>query len=285
MNNFTAIIGCGPAGAACAIQMKRSGLDPVVYEENEIGGTIRLAHQVENYPGFPFGVSGSRLASLIQEACNRWQITVIPEKVLSLKRHGELLRVCTNGSAEDYSRVIVATGTRPKRLNGVSIDEGAREKVIYNILEVKDRRYEKVGILGGGEVAMDYAMHLSTSTEVHVFYRGKRPRSIPLLYDRAREYGILFHETGRLESVRAADDQLELVFESGSFNVNALLPSIGREPTLDFIAGDLLASREKMREQNKLLFIGDVINGPYRQVAIAAGDGLRLAMEMYVRWK
>jgi len=284
MDNPIALIGCGPAGSACAVQLKRSGLEPVVYEHQEAGGTIRMAHLVENYPGFPGGITGESLASLFRASLEEWGVSIIRKKVESLSQRGDVFSVSTADAAADYRCIVVATGTRPRKLGGISVDPRVQGKIMYDVLAVKESGFGKVGILGGGDVAMDYAIHLSVKSEVHVFHRSGEPAALPLLTDRAREAGITLHETGPLESVRPAGSALELVFENGRFVVEALLPSIGREPVTDFIEPGILDRRAGLREERQVYFIGDVANGPFRQVAIAAGEGLRAAMEIYERW-
>jgi thioredoxin reductase (NADPH) len=279
-----AIIGCGPAGSACAVQLKRSGFDPIVYESREAGGTIRAAHFVENYPGFPGGVSGNRLASLICDALENWDVTLVLERVKSLIPVGDLFRVSTADSTGDYRCVIVSTGTRPTKLNGIPVDNKVQKNIIYNVMAVKEAAHVRVGILGGGDVAMDNALHLADTSEVHVFHRSTEPGALPLLCERARDAGVTLHETGSLESVKSAGDKMELVFEKGRFVVEALLPSIGREPVTEFVAPEILARRACLREERRLYIIGDVASGPYRQVAIAAGEGLKAAMEVHERW-
>jgi len=284
MDNSIAVIGCGPAGVACAVQLKRSGMQPEVYEHREAGGTIRMAHLVENYPGFPEGITGRELASLFRVSLEKWGVQIIPEKVESLSRRGDVFSVGAAGSTTAYRCVVVATGTRPRRLDGITVDRRVRDRIMYDVLAVHESGFGKVGILGGGDVAVDYAMHLSVTSEVHIFHRRVEPGALPLLTERARAGGVTLHETGPLESVQPAGESLELVFEKGRFVVEALLPSIGREPVTDFIEPDILDRRTLLREERKVYFIGDVANGPYRQVAIAAGEGLRTAMEIYERW-
>jgi thioredoxin reductase (NADPH) len=284
MDSSVAVIGCGPAGAACAIQLKRSGLEPVVYEYREAGGTIRMAHLVENYLGFPEGIAGRKLAALFCTSLEKWNVNIVPEKVGALSQEREAFTVGTADSMKAYRCVVVATGTRPRRLDGTMVDRRVQDRVMYDVLALKERGFGKVGILGGGDVAMDYALHLSADSEVHVFFKSSKPRALALLTDRAVASGITLHETGPLVSVEPAGDSLELVFEQGGFIVDALLPSIGRGPVTDFIEPDILKRRTLLREERKVYFIGDVANGPYRQVAIAAGEGLRAAMEVLERW-
>ena len=84
------IAGGGPAGLACAIQLKRMGLDPLVIEKGTPGGLLFNANLVENYPGFPGGISGPELAGRMAEQATAFNINIQQDKYLLinfLKNH------------------------------------------------------------------------------------------------------------------------------------------------------------------------------------------------------
>ncbi len=274
-----AVIGCGPAGAACAVQLARCDLRPVVFEPAEPGGTVRNAHVVENYPGFPGGVSGGRLADLIGQSLGRWQIELVREPVVSLRRKRREYELRTPSRTEFYGTVVVATGTRSRRLAGIAIDEAARSLIHYEAGRLASEDFACLGILGAGDVGVDYAIGFSKRGEVHVFHRSPNPSCIPLLTRRAEERGVRFHGGCSLVGVSAGGRGLLLEFTTGSHAVDFLIPAIGREPVLDFLDPELRGEPGHPGRRG-LFFIGDVVNGRLRQVAIAAGDGLRTAMEV-----
>ena len=76
-----AVIGAGPAGIACAVQLKRAGIIPMVFEQGRIGGLLNNAYRVENYPGFPEGISGPSLVRKFKKQMQQWHIRVIHESV------------------------------------------------------------------------------------------------------------------------------------------------------------------------------------------------------------
>ena len=82
--NKVAIIGAGPAGISSAIQLKRFGIDPIVFESDQIGGLLHNANLVENYPGFPDGISGEKLCMLFIEQFNKCNTNIINEEVITL---------------------------------------------------------------------------------------------------------------------------------------------------------------------------------------------------------
>ncbi len=93
MGNSVAIIGAGPAGIAAAIQLKRQSVPFTIFEQNEVGGLLRNANWIENYPGFPKGISGLNLIEQFQKHLNQWQIQVKTESVEAHKMHFEFFSI------------------------------------------------------------------------------------------------------------------------------------------------------------------------------------------------
>ena len=128
-----AIIGGGPSGIAAAVQLKRSGYSPVLFEKNKIGGLIRSAHLVENYPGFFLGINGLALAEKLEQQLKHWQVNVYKQKVIKIDYHDDLFKIKTSCS-EYLSRILlIATGTKPKKLNLSILDSNIKDKVFYVI--------------------------------------------------------------------------------------------------------------------------------------------------------
>jgi len=72
--NDVAVIGGGPSGIAASIYLKRAGVDVILFEKYEIGGLLSNAHLIENYPGFPSGISGKKLCKLFEEHLKKWKV-------------------------------------------------------------------------------------------------------------------------------------------------------------------------------------------------------------------
>jgi thioredoxin reductase (NADPH) len=107
------IIGAGPAGMTSAIQLKRYGIPFVLLEKEQVGGLLWSANLVENYPGFPAGVSGPRLVSLIGKQMKRIGVDVTYDSVLQLYRDEKGFCVKTLRATYRPHFVIVASGTKP----------------------------------------------------------------------------------------------------------------------------------------------------------------------------
>ncbi|RLD33504.1 MAG: NAD(P)/FAD-dependent oxidoreductase, partial [Bacteroidetes bacterium] len=89
------IIGGGPAGVACAVQLKRYGIDPLLLEKNSIGGLVRNAWRLDNYPGFPDGISGEEMVEKLEAHLNRFEIRTLKSEIRTVK-------YSTDGFVVDY---------------------------------------------------------------------------------------------------------------------------------------------------------------------------------------
>ncbi|TET79038.1 MAG: NAD(P)/FAD-dependent oxidoreductase, partial [Candidatus Cloacimonadota bacterium] len=114
------IIGAGPAGISCAIQLKRFGLEPVLFEKDVAGGLLINANLVENYPGFPSGITGNELAELFRRQLTRFSITLRRIEVTELDYNERNFIIKTDNNKFEPDIVIVASGTMPEKLNSIS---------------------------------------------------------------------------------------------------------------------------------------------------------------------
>jgi len=106
------VVGGGPAGIACAVQLKRSGIPVKIIERKRAGGLVWNAWRIENYPGFPEGISGEELAERLERHLEEWDIPVLQEEV---KRIEPGFRIFTNRNTHETEFVVVASGTIPRK--------------------------------------------------------------------------------------------------------------------------------------------------------------------------
>jgi thioredoxin reductase (NADPH) len=278
------IVGCGPAGMAAAIQLTRAGLKPVVFEKQRVGGLLVNACLVENYPGFPEGVSGIDLVALMRRHLTGLGINVVHEEVTAVHVDGGMSIVET-GAGRVLSRiVVVASGTKPRELPSVAIPEDLGERFSYEIDAIRAVRGRRVAIVGAGDAAFDYALSLERHNHVTILSRGHEPRCLDLLWQRARMSPRISYmpETAVVEIRGVPGRGLTLACRSagGAVDVTAdrLVIAIGRDPELGFLSKAPAAAAEARRKQGFLHLIGDVRNGSMRQTAIAVGDGMTAAM-------
>ena len=280
------IIGGGPAGIAAAIQLKRYRLEPVLFEKHQLGGLLWNANLVENYPGFPNGVEGSKLIHLMKKQIERIGVEMRGEEVLKVGWEEEALSIVTQHTAHSTNCLIVASGTKSRPLPNV-ISPEARDKIFTEVWPLLKEEGKRVVIIGAGDAAFDYALNLSKKrNNVTILNRGETVKCLELLSERAaREPRIAYRAGMRVRQIRLDKTAASLKVECEAETVDAdyVLFAIGRVSNLGFLSDEILRRERELVESGRLYFIGDVKNELYRQAAIAAGDGLRAAMRIYSR--
>lgn len=273
-----AIIGAGPAGIACAIQLKRFGLNSTVFEKKELGGLIKNANLIENYLGFPNGITGVEYVEIIKKQFEQYNIPVRKEEVLQVKKQGDSFLV-NNEYVIDY--LVIATGTKPKVLD-LEIYSEIKDKVFCEVADMPQIKNEVIAIVGAGDAAFDYALNLSKDNKVKILNRSNRIKALPLLVDRARDNINIDYiedfQLCRVDNIENEKNKFKLLSQDGvGLEVNYLLCAIGREPN------DILLKnyKKELKDDPNLFIIGDVKNGILRQTSVATGDGLKAATEIY----
>lgn len=269
------IIGAGPAGIACAIQLKRYNIDFIVLEKDEIGGLLRNANLIENYIGFPNGISGKKLVQLINKQSQTAKINVKYEIVESVESFEDTFSVKTNKKKYYSKYLVIASGTKPIILKVPIIRDDIIDKVYFDIYKLGEINGKKIVIIGAGDCAFDYALNLSEFNQVTIVNRSTRIKALPILQKRC-SLSSNIHYLGKISvlKIESVNNQLLLLCNnSEKLTADYLLIAIGREPNRDFINKDLLINP-------KVFQIGDVKNRQFRQTSIAVGDGTFTAMKI-----
>jgi thioredoxin reductase len=295
------IIGAGPAGIATALQLKRYGILQVVFERDGVGGLLRNANLVENYPGFPDGISGVSLVELFTEQMEKQGVYVRFEEVRGLDYVEDMFIVETSRETIGARIAVIASGTQPKKLNDPTIPDKVRERVFYEVYEIRNIAGKRVAIVGAGDSAFDYAITLSEKNEVLIFNRSGEHKCNEVLWERVSGLeSVTYMSEVVLENIKGRsviqfvkdvvgigdEERLRLRYErredGGSITekFDYLLIAIGREPRLDFLAEGLRDRMNELIEEKRLFMVGDVKNDIYRQTTIAVGDGVRAGMEI-----
>jgi len=280
------IIGAGPAGMAAALQLRRSGMQPVILERDTIGGLLNNAYLVENYPGWPHGIPGPKLVELMHTQLSCRGVAIRRDLVERLDRHDGLFCVKTSGNRYLARSVIVASGTKPLKPTGLNIPPEVAAKVFYDVFALREVMGKTIAVVGAGDAAFDYALNLSAKNEVILLNRQRGTKALPLLVQRVMSHGqITYHRDTALLEVTPSADQVTLHCTDSTgtrglkkdVTVDLLVFAIGREPQLDFL-GPELTGRNLQEQTPNLYFCGDVGNGLFRQSAIAVADGIKAAM-------
>jgi thioredoxin reductase len=281
------IIGGGPAGVAAGIQLKRYHKSVLLLERESLGGLLKNAHRVENYPGFPEGLSGEDFIDKLQQHVDRVKLPIQKGAVQQVRTaNGKFWLGTTCRREYSCRRLIVASGTLPNPFPAPSSLLG--KKIFYEVYPLKKISGQKVAIVGGGDAAFDYALTLvARGNYVKIFNRSEQFRALPLLLERAKgEERISIECSVQLAGIRfdAGNEKLLLDLRNGqnphSEVFSYLLIAIGRYPALDFLSSISESERARLQAEKKLFLIGDVKNGNQRQSAIAVGEGIKTAMEI-----
>jgi len=288
------IIGGGPAGLASAIYAAREGIDAIVVDASALGGQAGISDRIDNYPGFPDGISGAELADRFVAQARRYGVELLSAvSVTAVQRDGEdLVMSLSSGQQLTSHAVIVATGSTYRRLDVPGEDDliGAGVHFCATCDGPFYRGADEVVVIGGGNSALEEGLHLSEFAQrVRVLARSGLSAS-PVLQERVRsdpqftvhtgmEIVELEGDRGRFTGVVARDR------ESGKthrFPAAAVFVFIGLQPNNAFLddtvardGGGFLTTRPTMETSMAGVFAaGDVRSGSTKQLGSAVGDGI-----------
>jgi thioredoxin reductase (NADPH) len=288
------IVGGGPAGLAAAIYAAREGIDAVVVDASALGGQAGVSDCIDNYPGFPDGISGADLAERFVAQARRYGVELLSAvSVTAIAPDGEdLVTNLASGQELTSHAVIVATGSTYRRLDVPGEDDliGAG---VHFCATCDGPFYKGAGelvVIGGGNSALEEGLHLSQfATKVRVLARSGLSAST-VLQERVKadpqfeiHTGVdiveLEGEGGRFAAVVARDRESG---EEHRFPAAAAFVFIGLSPNSGFLGGAVerdeggfLITGATMETSLPGLFAaGDVRAGSTKQLGSAVGDGI-----------
>ena len=296
------IIGAGPAGMTAAIYAARAGYKTALVEHGIPGGQAATTDLIENYPGFPEGISGPELMLKFFEQTQTFGVEVIYEQVMSAELNGEIKKVITEQQTIEAKVVIIASGAKPKTL-GVS-NEGRLRGRGVSYCATCDGFFFKdqpVAVVGGGDTAVEEAMYLTKMcSSVTLIHRRDALRANRTAQNRAlnnEKLHILYDTV--VDDIIGEDKVTQLSLknvkteEISTLDVNGVFIFVGYSPNGSFLPDDLavdshgyIITNEEMQTNLPGVFaIGDVRQKKLRQVTTAVGDGgaVMTAVEEYLR--
>jgi thioredoxin reductase (NADPH) len=288
------IVGGGPAGLAAAIYAAREGIDAIVVDAGSMGGQAGITDKIDNYPGFPDGVSGGELAERFVAQARRYGVELVSAvSVTAIERDGDdLVTSLSSGQQLTSHAVIVATGSTYKRLDVPGEDDliGAGVHFCATCDGPFYKGADEVVVIGGGNSALEEGLHLSEfAKKVKVLARSGLSAS-PVLQERVRsdpQFDIrtgvdiveLEGERGRFAAVVARDRDSGTV---SRFPAAAAFVFIGLKPNNGFLGADverdaggfLVTSPTMETSMGGVFAAGDVRSGSTKQLGSAVGDGI-----------
>ena len=304
------VIGGGPGGLAAAVYGASEGLDTVVVEDTAVGGQAGTSSLIENYMGFPTGISGDGLTYKGQiQAIKFGARFAVPRRAVSLECHDDHFTVGLDDDACLQARsVILACGVQYQKLPLKRIEdfEGAGIYYAATDLEARFCRDTEVYIVGGGNSAGQAAMFLSGYADhVHLLIRGDSLASSmsDYLSQRLDRNDLITIHTHTEVDALHGDDSLEAITlrnnesdQTEEKETKGLFLMIGAKPFTDWLSDTLAldkkgfvltgvdADTEQSRfatSQTGVYAIGDVRAGSVKRVASAVGEGSVVVSDVY----
>jgi thioredoxin reductase (NADPH) len=293
-----AIIGGGPAGLTAGLYASRYGLNTILIERGLFGGQIVNAGYVENYPGFPQGVSGMELGRLMYEQASRFGLTSIVGEVTGFKHASDKFEITMDDGFITAMSVIIATGSNYRKI-GVDgetrlIGRGVSYCATCDGFLFKNK---DVAVVGGGDTAITDALELSQHADkVYIIHRRDQLRASSVVQKLAFSIPkIQFKWDSVVESLEGVDKLNHINLknvksgEKSELQVDGVFVAIGLIPNSALFVGlvemdenNNISTDELMRTNVPGIFsVGDVRKNSARQVVTAVGDGATAAKSAF----
>jgi thioredoxin reductase (NADPH) len=288
------IIGGGPAGLTAGLYTARARLNVVLLERLAPGGQVLNTDWVENYPGFPDGISGFELVERMKTQAENFDLPIKLEEVMGLEFSPEKKIVVTNKGRLEAKAVIIATGATPKKL-GIEGEDLLTGKGVSYCATCDGPFYkdQEVVVIGGGDTALEEAIFLTRfASTIHLAHRRDELRAVKLLQDRAmaQEKIKFIWDTIPLKilgenGVEGIELKNVKTGEISRKKVQGVFIFIGTMPNADLINGmvkqdetGFIISNEHMQTSVPGVFAaGDILSKPWRQISTAVGEGATAA--------
>ncbi len=284
------VIGGGPAGLTAGLYASRGGLKGLLVERGAFGGQMINARAVENYPGFPNGIAGIELGSLMQEQAAKHGLQTLFAEVTQLVP-GPIHRILTTEGTLEARAIVIAAGSQYRHLNVPGETQFTGRGVSYcAACDGFFFRGQEVAVVGGGDTAVSDALELSHyATKVYLIHRRDQLRAGQVLVQRASvEPKIEFIWNSVVEQVDGDQmvnalnvrdvrtDKVRTLKVAGVFVAVGVVPN--SQPFADVLktddAGNVMVNQDLATSVPGIYAAGDIRQNSSRQIASAVGDGV-----------
>lgn len=292
------VVGAGPAALSAAIYTTREDLDTVLIEKGVIGGLAAITDQVDNYPGFPDGVTGMALAESLEMQAVRFGTKFEYAEVTAIENRGDYKRVITSVGEIFGRSILIATGSDWKKLGIPGELEFYGRGVHYcATCDGPVYRDKKLVVVGGGNSAVQEAIFLTKFvSHIDLLVRGDSLRASEVLQHELAKHSdkiTIHYNTKPLEIIGEAGKLVQKVrTEKGGKQVdiecNGVFVFIGLLPTTGFLKhsleldefGFVKTNEDLVTSIEGVFAAGDVRSGATMQIASAVGEGATAALKI-----
>ncbi|MFQ6121518.1 MAG: thioredoxin-disulfide reductase [Dehalococcoidales bacterium] len=290
-NNYdVVIVGGGPAGLTAGLYTSRARLNSLLIERGMVGGQIVNAEQIDNFPGFPDGISGLELGELLHRQATKYGLKTIIAEATAIRLQDKQKVVETTEGDFISRAVIVANGSDRIKLGVPGEEEFTGKGVSYCArCDAVFFRDQPVAVVGGGNAAINEALEISKfASKVIVIHRRGELRATRIIQEKAfAEPKIEFLWNTIVDEIEGEDMVKRLKLrnqqtgEKSVLDISGVFVAIGFKPNTDYLKGILpldatgaIITDSKMETGVPGIFAaGDIRSNSGRQAIAAAGDG------------
>ncbi len=291
------IIGGGPAGLTAGLYTSRAGLKSLLVERGMFGGQIVNAPLVENYPGFPEGISGSDLGSLMHQQATRYGLETVTAEVTGLAL-GKPYKIVTTERRFEADTIIIAAGSEYRKLGvageGMLLGHGVSYCATCDGFFFRQR---EVAVVGGGDAAITDALELAQhASKVYVIHRRDQLRAGQVLQQRALAepkiefiWNTVVEEIVGEKLVKALKLRDVQTQRLSTLEVAGIFVAVGLKPNSQPFAevvelgekGHIVTDELMATSVPGIFAAGDIRRSSARQIASAVGDGATAALSAF----
>jgi len=290
------IIGGGPAGLTAGLYLSRAKINTVLFEKNVIGGQVLLTDRIENYPGYSEGINGYELIKNIYNQAINFGLKIFNEEIINidLNKEHQGYFVKTNSNIYKSLGLIIASGSKPKKLNIISEEKYIGKGISYcATCDGPFFKDKKVAVVGGGNTAVEEALFLTKfAKEVFVIHRRSQLRATKILQERLfLNKKIVFLNSTIIVDIYGENKVESLKIKNLISNkeeiliVDGIFICIGFEPETNIFRNLIeldeqgyIITNENMETSAVGIFAcGDCRRKSFRQIVTACADGANAA--------
>jgi len=295
------IVGSGPAGYTAAIYAARAELAPMMVAGLQFGGQLMLTTEVENYPGYPDGITGPEMMEQFQKQAERFGTEILLEDASEIDLSERPFRIRSDSRSFTADAVILATGASARWL-GLESETRLQNRGVSACATCDGALYrgKPMAVVGGGDTAMEEALFLTRfATRVFVIHRRDSLRASKIMQERALAHEKIEFVWDTVVAEVLGDEFVTGVRvrnlvsgEERELPVEALFIAIGHQPNTALLKGQIelddvgyieVDAGSSRTSKEGVFACGDAMDPVYRQAVTAAGTGCMAAIDAE-RW-
>lgn len=293
------VVGAGPSALAAAIYTTREDIETILYEKSVVGGLAAITDQVDNYPGFPRGIEGMKLAGDLQAQAERFGTVIDFGEISEIRDNGDTKTVVVDGKDVEAKAILVATGSEYKKIGVPGEQENFGRGVHYcATCDGAFYRDKRLVVIGGGNSAVQETLFLTRfASHIEMLVRSDFRASDVLLDDLQKyidEGKVTVHKQTTTDEIVTTDGKVTgvRVHENGEEKIigtDGVFIFVGLLPNTQFLKdstiqldpiGHIMTDLKLETGMPGVFASGDVRSGSTLQIASAVGEGATAALSI-----